>query len=151
MSNQQELEDKQTVWAYLLKNGTITEGGWQGWNQYAGNWDHPFRGKNGYSVTKEEILQVNKEIVDKILHTGVDWEKTNFPIYESHGEFMDTNSPSGNIDTIFGTIVLNNNEEFKFGAIHVDNLILDIIESHVLQTPIQDHRKESVKFWNNKK
>ncbi len=98
------------IYAYMLSVGSETNGEW---NVYGANWD-PLP----YKVIDWRNPQPQPKIpsMDKIKEIGVDWKKTKPPESSIESEFVDTESPSGNVEALLGTLFLLDGTKIKIGV-----------------------------------
>lgn len=109
MEPSQELELKKIVWAYMIEAGTVTSGEW---SYYRGRWETPEIALYDWRQSSKQT----EEAISKVKKYGVNWDKTQAPKASQQNEFNDTFSPSTQVESLLGTIVLNNGESIMFGV-----------------------------------
>jgi hypothetical protein len=95
------------VWAYMIEYGHITNGKW---SYYGGDWERI----DGYDYNKS--VKREKEMRENIKTIGVDWSKTKEPDSSLESSFTDTFHDSADVETLLGTIILNNGKEYIVGV-----------------------------------
>lgn len=99
------------VWAYMIENGRITTGEW---SFYGGNWQ---------SAGQEwrESEKRNETFKEKVKKIGVDWGKTEAPISSAESAFTDSFHDAEQVETLIGTIVLNDGSEYLIGVSNAEH------------------------------
>lgn len=93
----------------MLHAGVETNGEW---NQYTAQWDlAPGCKSSWYNHIEPKIPSI-----DKIKSIGVDWKKTFPPSSSVESEFMDTESPSKNVEALLGELILLDDTRIKIGV-----------------------------------
>jgi len=98
------------VWAYMIKNGVVTDGEW---NQYFGNFEPLFRTPGSLNFSQYEIKQ--SDFLNKIKTIHVDWSKTKNPVSLYGYVFEGTENEASMAETLLGTLVLLDGSEYKIG------------------------------------
>jgi hypothetical protein len=106
-----ENETLKIVWAYMIVNGTLTTGKW---NYHGGGWDRI----HGYDWKKQD--HAYKTFTEEVKTVGVNWHRTQEPQSSVNSAFTDTFHDSADVETLLGTVVLNNGKEYKVGVNHAD-------------------------------
>lgn len=111
--NNEEIELKKIVWAFMLENGKVTNGKW---TYYGDGWECV--GKNKYDYEESDRQKV-KLILE--LTKGVDWSKTGIPDYVQENGFVGTDCESSEHDCFIGEIYLNNGNSYKIGTAEIES------------------------------
>lgn len=120
------------VWAYVLENGTITNGSW---NYYGSGWENP--PKLGWREIQAEMENLRA----KVKKVGIDWGQTIFPDSGIESGFNDTYSPSSRVPTLLGVLYLNDGSVYTLGVSNAEQRFQGYVE--VLRNLAED--KERVK------
>lgn len=91
------------IWAVILEFGEIKPPE-STWSEYSISYSYSSYEKE---VEKEEEMIELLYLKSKIKAIGVDWEKTDVPDYTAKAKFVDTDSPSENLDIFEGELILS--------------------------------------------
>ena len=122
MTNEEEIELKKIVWAFMLEHGCITEGEW---SYYGGHFEYPKSIKN---KSREAIEKFKDAVYFEIREQGVDWNRTAIPDFEHHTEFVGTGNDSNWVDCLLGDLHLLNGKTYKLGTNEVSDYVSSAIE-----------------------
>lgn len=103
-----ELEITKTIWAYMVQNGQETNGEW---SYYGSDWE----AKNPRD-SYEKIQKDHKKLLEKVKTVGVDWGKTKNPESNTKSGFAGTFCDADRVETLLGTLVLNDGSEYMIGV-----------------------------------
>lgn len=110
-------ESVKFVWAYMIEQGVITDGEWE---YYGGNFRSSVPGWTA-------AMEATAEFRDKVKKYGVDWSKTSNPVSSMESSFTDTFHEADRVETLLGTVVLNNGEEYMIGVGNAERRFGDYI------------------------
>lgn len=128
----EQISDRQYIWAYMLKAGQLTTGEY---SYYGSSWE----GESMYD--KKKIKSELDAIIAEIQTFDVDWEKTTIPEYRELSDFEDSFSPSTPVETLKGTIVLNNGKSYIIGVKNAESEYIDLVEK-MISPPRPDLKTE---------
>lgn len=103
------LDSKKAVWAYIIKEGKLTNGQW---SFYGGRFDDDFN----YDWQKAEAAA--QKFRERVRDVGVDWDKTQMPDSDTHSAFTDTFHDAERIETLLGTVWLKDGSKYTVGVKH---------------------------------
>ena len=109
MYNFNMTDELKFVWAYLLKYGRVTNGKWC---FYGGNWEYLDERYPSWGEAQKQ----RKELLDKVLKAGIDWNKTKVPEVTERSAFTDTFSDPREELATLGTLYLKNGEKLLIGS-----------------------------------
>jgi hypothetical protein len=95
----------------MIQEGMLTNGEW---SYYGGTFDDGF----SYDFRKAETA-ANK-FREKVKTIGVNWDKTGMPESDTHNAFTDTFHDSETVETLLGTIWLNDDTKYMVGVKHAE-------------------------------
>jgi len=106
-------ETLKVVWAYMIEHGKLTNGEW---SYYGGSWSTP----QPDSWEWGKIDAANKAFKEEVKTIGVNWYQTKEPESSIESAFTDTFHDAERVETLLGTLVLNNGKEYMVGVSNAD-------------------------------
>lgn len=108
------------VWAYMIENGIITN---KEWSFYGSGWTDV----DGYDCKK--IVARKEKLKNSIKSVGINWEKTSIPESASNSIFTDTFHPAERVESLLGTLVLNDNSSYYIGVSNAEQRFTSYVQS----------------------
>lgn len=97
------------TWAYMIQDGKLTNGTW---SYYSGDFEAAYG--NDYDYAKANMAM--DAFRTKVKTVGIDWAKTSTPESSMESCFEGTFNESTNVETLLGTIILNDGSEYTVGV-----------------------------------
>lgn len=101
-----QMDSVKFVWAYLLKEGIVTNGKW---SYYGSSWEN---------VGQQDWRNIDRDmniLRSEVKSIGIDWTKTSNPESSTNNCFDGTFVESSKTETLLGTLVLKNGKTYKVG------------------------------------
>lgn len=142
MTDEQTLEVKKTVWAYMVENGIVTEDKWDSWNVYGANYTYPPAPglRNGYHSGRAQKYW-DTLLQDSIRLIGIDWDKTQPPRSDTRSQFEGTEADNSRVETLIGDLYFKDGSKLTIGIGHAEQRFGDYVRA--VAAFVQD--KERVK------
>ena len=96
-----------------------------------------------YSFTWNNTHEIPKDISNH----GINWEKTEPPIYETRSKFMDTDAPCEEVNVLMGCLTLDNGGKIIMGVVNPKPFALDWLERLNLIAKHQEDNREVYKSF----
>jgi len=119
-------ESLKFVWAYMLEVGIITNGEWE---YYGGGYKRVITdGKSDLTSVMSGEYYAKDILKNKLKAFGIDWYHTKSPQSSMKSEFTDTFHPAREVETLLGTLVLNDGTSYQIGVDHSEQRFSDYVK-----------------------
>lgn len=112
MRTEQEVEQLKQIWALMLQHGKVFPEKME-WNYYSGGFEM-------FNTDYKERTDARLALLAKIKDIGVNFYQTDVPEYHCYSKFVDSYSPSDDVDVWEGMLILNDDTKVFVGAKNID-------------------------------